>query len=66
MMFLNIKYGLKTVFINTSFRISHPKLAIFRFFSFLCSFNPVKQNGYEKNYEGNSSPNADDVICGGL
>lgn len=36
MMFLNIKYGAKTVFLNTNSKISHPKLAISRFFLFLC------------------------------
>jgi hypothetical protein len=45
---------------------SHHKLAKSRFFSFLCSLKQLKLNQYEQNFEGDSSPNADDGFCGGI
>ena len=65
-MFVNTKVILKIVFLNTNFKIWYPEFAISCFISFLCNVKQIKQDGYEQNYEGNGSSNADGGFCGGL
>ena len=65
-MFINTKIISIIVFLNTNFKILYPKLVISCFISFLCNVKQRKQNGYEQNFEGDSSHNANDGFCGGL
>ena len=60
----NTNFVIKIVFVNTNCIILHFYLAKSRFFLFLCNLKHLKQNRYEQNFEGDSSPNADDVFCG--
>ena len=54
------------MFLNTNFKTLHTQLAKSWYILFLCNVKQLKQNGYEQNFEGNSSPNADDGFCGGM
>ena len=65
-MFKNTKSIIKIVFENTNYIILYGNLAKSFFFLFLCNVKQLKLNRYEQNFEGNSSPNADDGFCGKL